>query len=359
MGGDKKGSEDRGLDLMLLFAPQAPEKPDDPDLVPLSEARAKEQPSPVAIAVMRHFGTEPFVPITMWAVWLCIAGFVAIQLGTYALTGDSFFGTITGGVVESLRLSTGVPMTWHMMTGSAMWTLGFVQIMLKNLRHGSLAWVHRLSGVMLLLLWFFVVGPTAAWLSLHVGVGNAGAQWAMMIFAVVGMDSTSWASYYMMRGLIVIRRRARGSASIDLHSRLMRMGLTLTMLILFQRPLQFIGICIRFFLQLLSYVFPTDSWLARGLQGFVHHALDHNVILSVTTMHPQALLFFVFDGPRSEIALILVGINPQDYDEMVEAFGSAEPYLLEKLFWRLRYLLFFLLRYHVTNGFTVDPVHKP
>jgi len=261
---------------MLLFAPAAPEKPDDPELVPLSDARAKKPP---CISVKIPPYTEPFVPITMWVAWLGIAGFVAIQLGTYALTGDSFFGTITGGVVESLRLSTGVPMTWHMMTGSAMWTLGFVQVMLKNLRHGSWAWVHRLSGVILLLLWFLVVGPTAAWLSLHVGVGNAGAQWRMMVFAVVGMDSTSWASYYMMRGLIVIRRRTRSSASVDLHSRLMRMGLTFTMLILFQRPLQFIGICIRKALLLLSYVFPTDSWLARGLQGFVHYALDHNVIL--------------------------------------------------------------------------------
>ena len=92
--------------------------------------------------------------------------FIAAEINTFFSTGETLLGRMTGGVVESLREGQAAAIRWHIATATPMWTLGFCQIFLKRLRHGQWAWVHRASGRIMLLLWFFGAGPTAAYLGL-------------------------------------------------------------------------------------------------------------------------------------------------------------------------------------------------
>ena len=195
-----------------------------------------------------------------------------LEITLYDSAGESFFGTLTGGVVESVRLSQGFFIRWHMFGGSAMWGLGGVQVALRRFRHGPLAWVHRLSGRAFLLLWGLLVGPTAFYLSLLVGVGEHRMQATMCGFAVAGMDTTVFAYYYFWRAYLVVRRRARGKESLALHGQAMRMGLTFTMLIIVQRPLQLFMISCRGLLVASSAALPAFGplgWLAEGLTSTV------------------------------------------------------------------------------------------
>mmetsp|Transcript_89228 Transcript_89228/g.186481 ORF Transcript_89228/g.186481 Transcript_89228/m.186481 type:complete len:384 (-) Transcript_89228:13-1164(-) len=338
--------------LFALFAPD-PKPPAERDE---EEETLQEEKQVTVAAEIPMIGT--FVPasiVSFWPAWLIAAMFIAIQLTCYFSTGDSFFGYLTGGVVESLRLSTGVPMTWHMMSGCIFWTLGGIQVLAKPLRHGRFVPIHRLLGVTTTFLWFFVCGPTAFWLSLHVGLGKAQSQFFMTMFAIAGMDTTIWAYYYMIRGWICIRKRRRGPDSVYLHGRLMRMGISMTMLILFQRPLQFLGICLRWVVLGCVSLLPSSS-AKEYLQWFFEIVLDHNILLAITTMHPQTLLIAIMDGPRSEVGMVLIGVAHDSYEEIIDAFGNASPKWYEKAFWRFRYLAFLALRCYVTRGFGQDPV---
>mmetsp|Transcript_40031 Transcript_40031/g.92890 ORF Transcript_40031/g.92890 Transcript_40031/m.92890 type:complete len:384 (+) Transcript_40031:46-1197(+) len=291
-----------------------------------------------------------------WGPWLWILGFAFLQLLCWMFTGDSLFGNFTGGILESFHLRTGLPMTWHMCCGSAMWALGFVQIFCKRLRHGSLAWVHRISGRLCLLLWCFVVGPTAAYLSLYVSAGPSQAHIFMTLFALMGMDTTLFAYYYMWRALVIIRCRELGEDRLDVHGRAMRVGIGFTMLILFQRPMQFMVMAFRKTVVLLAALLPPlpASWgLLQAVLGGMGLVLDHHVILSATTAFPMAGVLLIFDGPRSRAGHWLLGIKT---GEETVLFGSAEPGRGELLFWRLRLVGYLLLRAVVTRGWAEDPL---
>jgi len=296
--------------------------------------------------------------LNYWLYWLAVCFFVVLQLLCFAGLGDSFFGVVTGGVVQSLSLSTGVAMTWHMCCGSVMWFLGFVQVFCGELRKGRLAWIHRASGRLLLVLWFIVVGPTAAYLSLYVGIGRARAQIIMTAFAITGVDTTLFASYYFWRGLLVARRQIRGKESFGLHGRAMRTGLLFTMLILFQRPLQFWVILFRYLILTAVSFAPSSPWELPAslawLRGLAIMASDHNVILSLTTVFPAGLMLLLIDGPRSKIGHAIVGLKEGEEEEM---FGSQLPSTIELTAWRLRVPVYLFARMLVTSGWTQDPVH--
>merc|ERR1712032_1156080 len=96
-------------------------------------------------------------------VWCLALGWMCAEFGTLASTGESFFGVLTGGVVESVRQVHGLSMRWHMVTGAIFWGLCFIQTFLPRLRKGELAWIHRRCGQAAVILWFVMVGPTAAY----------------------------------------------------------------------------------------------------------------------------------------------------------------------------------------------------
>eukprot|EP00930_Biecheleria_cincta_P039566 TRINITY_DN27192_c0_g1_i1.p1 TRINITY_DN27192_c0_g1~~TRINITY_DN27192_c0_g1_i1.p1 ORF type:complete len:357 (-),score=32.01 TRINITY_DN27192_c0_g1_i1:27-1097(-) len=289
--------------------------------------------------------------------WLMALIFVSLESIAWILTGDGFFGNLTGGVVESLRLDTAVPMWRHMLSGSLMWALGAFQCLGKSFRHGQLAWLHRMSGRLLLLLWFFIVGPTAAYLSLFCGTGPSNAHVSMTIFALVSMDTTLFAYYYFWRGLLVAYRRERGADSLALHGQAMQAALAWTMTILIQRPIQLCVIILRKSLLLLSAALPA-TWIgtSRTAESVALNVLDHHVGLSVTTAWFGCILLAMIDGPRSKL---MMQAFPLDEVTAQELFGSTKAHFAELLFWRLRVPVYLLLRAMVTDVWTVDPNPVP
>jgi len=285
-------------------------------------------------------------------IWALAIVFVSATFICVILAGDTFFGLLTGGVVESLRLGTAVPMSRHMIGGSLMWGLGAFQFLGKGFRRGYLAWLHRLSGRVFLFLWCVVVGPTAAYLSTLTGVGPANAQIHGAIFCMVSLETTIMAYYFFLRAFLIARRRERGEASLVLHGQAMTLGILLTMTILAQRPIQFVLIGLRMLLLLIGSALP-NSWSSMKsiTEGVAIHILDHHRCLSQTTwLGGMGVLFF--DGPRAKVVRL---VWPLDASSARDLFGSEKACMAELLFWRLRWPVYFLLRAYVTNGFSEDP----
>jgi len=289
--------------------------------------------------------------------WVWVFAFLAVQSTAVLLTGDSFFGLLTGGVVESMRLDTAVPMWRHMLGGTALWSLGFFQCTGKRFRRDEKAWIHRMSGRLYLFIWSFICGPTAAYLSLFCGTGPHNAQISMTVFAMVSLDTTLLAYYYMWRAFVVVKRRARGKDSVALHGQAMQAGMGLTMSILVQRPLQFLVIVLRKLLLLFAWSLPVFfSWTKGGIEGFALYVLDHHVGLSVTTAAFGFYMLMIVDGPRSKM---LCQAFPLDAAQAEELLGSSKPHFLELLFWRCRVPVYLILRALVTNAWTSDPNPVP
>jgi len=289
------------------------------------------------------------------ALWLPALLFAFAQFVCVAITGDGLFGNLTGGVVESLRLvRTGGPMRWHLFGGGIMWALGVMQFVLKAFRHGRWAWIHRSIGKLFLCVWAFVVGPSAAYLSLFCGVGPANAQLTMMGFSVVSLDTTMFANYFFWRAWLVARRRSAGSSSLALHGKAMGVGVFFTMTIIFQRPLQFLGILVRQTMLNVAWNLPPwCSWIRWIADALASSVLDHHVILSLTTLI-YAFPPFLVDGPRSSAVVWALGLQK---GECAELFGSDVPSRCELLFWRLRVPFYVFLRAIVTRCWTADPAH--
>lgn len=278
--------------------------------------------------------------------WPIVGVFLCVQFGCWKLTGDSFFGYMTNGVVESFKLDT---VSWskvHMVSGATMWILAGFQFVGKPFRQGQLAWIHRTAGRLLISLWFFIVGPTAIYLSVRVGIGQGRNQFIMTLFTWVSLDTAFYAYYLYWRGMWIARYKVNGAASIQLHKKCMELGTAMTMTILAQRPLQFGVICFRGVLLVLAQPLPSFvSWLIASV-------LDHNVILSLTTCFFGCALLGCIDGPRSGFAQK----HLFSLEEAWELFGTAKPGTLELWCWRLRPLITLVLRGIVTQGWTVDPV---
>lgn len=285
--------------------------------------------------------------------WLLPLLFVSLQLGCFAVRGDSLFGTLTDGIVESLKLAvTGRAMTWHMCGASGMWALGAAQFLLKPLRHGRLACVHRFLGRAYLALWCSVVGPTAMYLSLYVGTGPIDAQLAMTAFSVVSLDTALFAYYFFWRGWCIARNRVNGAKSFDLHRKAMSSGIVFTMTILFQRPFQSLVIGLRGLLLHIASILPASwAWAQWASQGVALTLLDHNIGLAWTTCM-FGISISLIDGPRSWIVRLALGL---DEDGACELYGSSEPRWVEVMFWRLRVPLYLALRAIVTRAWTIDP----
>ncbi|CAE8728480.1 unnamed protein product, partial [Polarella glacialis] len=252
-------------------------------------------------------------------------------------------------VVQSLTEGQGEPMRWHMLSGSAMWGLGFVQVVMRRWRQGPLAWVHRFCGRAFLLLWFVVVGPTAAFLGLFCGTGRLRSHFAMSLASIVYLDTTLNASWYFWAGWSVGRKRLRGSDSLKLHGKAMLTGLMFTMVIIQQRPTQFVVIWLRKWLLLMVGIILPVSW-TEGVASF----FDHHLILSITTVFPYGFVVpLMLDGPRSRLGVWAMRLTA---DDEVELFGRREPFTAELFFWRARVPLFVVLRAVVTDCWTRDPL---
>lgn len=290
--------------------------------------------------------------------WIYVAAYVLAELGCWAFVGESFFGLLNGGAVESMRLaklqSQGLSMQLHVLGGSGLWFLGATQVLAKRWRSeaAGLAWLHRTLGRLFLLLWLFVAGPTAAHLSLFVGVGHNRMHGLMTAFTVTGLDTTLLAYYYFWRAWQIARHRARKSESLKLHGLAMRVGLIFTLLITYQRSFQLAVLALRHANLLLA------SWLdiniIHAYVDFLNRTvLDHHAVLSWTTLFPGGLCPLLLDGPRSRVMVWFLGLK--SHEDKLEFFGSLSPGSLEVFLWRARLPLYLALRALVTLGWTRDP----
>merc|ERR1712129_204394 len=174
-------------------------------------------------------------------------------------------------------------------------------------------------------------------------------------FAVASTDTALWAYYFFIRGLLIARRRKHGKQSFVLHSHAMTLGILFTMTILFQRPFQFGVICFRWLLEAIVPTLPvgpareTVYWLATSL-------LDHNIVLSITTLVLSVHLLVMLDGPWSGAVMRLLRLNYTD-EEKVVLYGSTAPTDWELLFWRCRLPLCLMYRAYITDRWTSDPAH--
>merc|ERR1711862_142364 len=103
--------------------------------------------------------------------------------------------------------------------------------------------------------------------------------------SVISLDTTLWAYFSFWTGWRLVRRRALGKRTFQLHSQAMAAGCGFTMTILFQRPVQFIMIVVRRALLTAAALpmlepHPSIQW---GLNGFALNVLDHNICLSLST----------------------------------------------------------------------------
>lgn len=300
--------------------------------------------------------SDTFEVLTSFAaLWLYAFLFVGVELWCLCFVGESFFGILTGGTLMSLREPQGFKTLCHVLGGSAMWVLGFVQIIFRRWRKGPLAWIHRFGGKLFLFLWFGIVAPTATYLALNISVGRTKAQIMMTLAAMVTLDTTLFASYYFWRAWVVARRRLRGAESLALHGRAMRVGLLFTMIQLTQRPLQLVLILVRCSLLVAASLMPL-SWLTMRwmLEEFVARCLDHHVVLAFTLILPYGILLMVLlDGPWSGIAQFLMELQPCDLEDF---YGRSRPSKVELYLWRLRMPLYAVFRAFITHGWREDPL---
>lgn len=172
---------------------------------------------------------------------------------------------------------------------------------------------------------------------------------------MVSLDTTVFASYYLWRGWLVAYRRKRGADSLALHGKAIRAGLLCTMTIINQRAAQFVVIAMRkIFLTLLIALpatWPFVHSIGNAISAII---LDHNVILSLTTVFPYGWFFLALvDGPRSVGACKVLALAEDDFEDL---FGSRSPSTVECLFWRCRVPVYLVLRAVVTSGWTADPL---
>lgn len=228
------------------------------------------------------------------------------QMLTFLVRRASFFVVLTDNAFEVGPTYSKV-VEVHVWASIAMWSLAAVQILGEQLRRRrDLAWIHRLAGQAMLLLFFSVVLPTSLYLSALQRIDVLAPA-----VAAVLLDTAFCTAFFLYRGWRVARLRA-SSKSLAVHGKLMQCGTMMSMAILPQR-----------FLQL---------YLTMQLKG--HHQVNYSASILVTS-----ILFFVFGhfqkGPRGFIWMNCIGS-----DNAEEAFGSRHASPLEQWSWKLRWLAY-------------------
>jgi len=271
---------------------------------------ALPQRSPTVISLLSgRTGTE--LEYFLRVFWVPAAAFVAAEMLAFLVRRASFFVVLTDNAFEVGPTYSKV-VEVHVWASIAMWSLAAVQVLGEQLRRRrDLAWIHRLAGQAMLLLFFLVVLPTSLYLSALQRIDVLAPA-----VAAVLLDTAFCTAFFLYRGWRVARLRA-SSKSIAVHGKLMQCGTMMSMAILPQR-----------FLQL---------YLTMQLKG--HHQVNYSASILVTS-----ILFFVFGhfqkGPRGFIWMNCIGS-----DNAEEAFGSRHASPLEQWSWKLRWLAYVPIYY--------------
>ncbi|CAL1139846.1 unnamed protein product [Cladocopium goreaui] len=163
--------------------------------------------------------------------WAPATVFVVAEVVSYLCMHKSFFVALTGNAFD-VGISYEQVVEVHVFASIAMWILAAVQIRIETRKRQSPA-LHRLTGVVMLLLFFLIVFPSSLYLSALQRI----EYWAPAVAAVL-LDTAGCTAFFLYRGWRVARLRAT-SESLALHGRLMQCGVMMSMAILPQRFLQF------------------------------------------------------------------------------------------------------------------------
>lgn len=291
---------------------------------------------------------------TVYPWWWFPGTFVVVELG--CLLGPrrtSLMALVTDGTYGVMEHSA--LMRVHVWAAMVMWLLGAVQALGKGLRR-SRPKLHRALGVVFLLDWALIVGPTALYLSLYI----QGDSMFGTLSAMVLCDVTLLSYYFFWRAWRVARERVRGAKSLQLHGNLMGMGMLGTMSQLPQRLFMLIILFIRKSISESLLYFHCDR-AAAGLRYWVtdQFAFGLSMVLG------GAIVLFAVDGPRTEY--MNKGCLPREkyplregmFGETVEDELEMYPYDVTKPSvrwkWRTRLFVYFVARGVVTSFWSEQP----
>eukprot|EP00439_Symbiodinium_sp_Y106_P033158 s3948_g3.t5 len=174
---------------------------------------ALPQRSPTVISLLSgRTGTE--LEYFLRVFWVPAAAFVAAEMLAFLVRRASFFVVLTDNAFEVGPTYSKV-VEVHVWASIAMWSLAAVQVLGEQLRRRrDLAWIHRLAGQAMLLLFFLVVLPTSLYLSALQHLGDRGPKHPRRIdvlapaVAAVLLDTAFCTAFFLYRGWRVARLRA-------------------------------------------------------------------------------------------------------------------------------------------------------
>ena len=195
---------------------------------------------------------DSYLPMRTYVWWRVAWLFTALEAGCLVWKHTTLMSVVTSGyygVVERSLL-----MRMHVGCATLMWALGMIQLLNKRLR-ATRPRLHRALGVVFLLDWAFVVGPTSLTSrlnracptlsppnpklqslrrmprvdsSFYLSLSIQGDSLFGTLASVVLCDVTLLSYYFFWRAWRVARERRQGDHSLALHGNLMGMGIVTT-----------------------------------------------------------------------------------------------------------------------------------
>ncbi|CAL1138234.1 unnamed protein product [Cladocopium goreaui] len=246
--------------------------------------------------------------------WAPATVFVVAEVVSYLCMHKSFFGN-----AFDVGISYEQVVEVHVFASIAMWILAAVQIRIETRKRQSPA-LHRLTGVVMLLLFFLIVFPSSLYLSAlqRIEYWAPAVPWRgddptmdIQRVAAVLLDTAGCTAFFLCAALWEDARH-QWSESLALHGRLMQCGVMMSMAILPQRFLQFY----------LSMQFRTFPQAGGGMLDMDDCRTKHQVNYSASIL-VTSVLFFVyghfFEGPRGRIWVQCIGA---EHLEEVRSFSS-------------------------------------
>ena len=269
--------------------------------------------------------------LTWRIAWVIPLGFAAGELFSLGQSGRTLLARLTKDYGDLGHLH-GLLMRHHVWSASLMWVFGASQVLLRPLRKGRLAWVHRSCGYAFLMLWVAIVGPTSFYLSLVI----KGEPPLGTLGSIILLDVTFLSYYFFFRAWRVARERLSGAHSLMLHGRLMSLGLLTTMSLLGQRMFVFTAVAARTAAVLLLRRMPHSA--AESLASLLESVVSDKALFGVSLMFTGAGYLGFVDGPRSP--WLDWGFSKADEHEMYGGEARAD----HRWRWRCRLLVYLVAR---------------
>lgn len=268
-----------------------------------------------------------------WRIgWVIPLGFAAAELLSLGQSGRTLLAWLTKDGYGDLGHLHGLLMRHHVWSASLMWVFGASQVLLRPLRKGRLAWVHRMCGYAFLMLWVAIVGPTSFYLSLVI----KGEPPLGTLGSIILLDVTFLSYYFFFRAWRVVRERLSGAHSLMLHGRLMSLGLLTTMSLLGQRMFVFTAVAARTTAVLLLRRVPHSD--AEALASLLESVVSDKALFGISLMVTGAGYLGFVDGPRSP--WLDWGFSKADEREMYGGEARAD----HRWRWRCRLLVYLVAR---------------